>query len=93
MKRFQAKYNTVASLYAAYAYSFVNIMIEGLKNAGPDLNVNSFVKGMEAIKDYRTLFGSVISFSDKNRMGAAGAKLFQVKGGRWVEAGDLPPGL
>jgi branched-chain amino acid transport system substrate-binding protein len=91
MKRFQAKYNTPASLYAAYAYSFVNIMIEGLQKTGPNLTVDSFVKGMEQVQGYRTLFGSVISFSDKNRMGAAGAKLFRVQGGRWIEIGDLAP--
>lgn len=91
MKKFQAKYNAPASLYTAYAYSFVNIMIEGLQKAGPNLTVDSFVKGMEQIKDYRTLFGSVIGFSDKNRMGAAGAKLFRVQNGRWTEVGDLAP--
>lgn len=91
MKRYQAKFSSPASLYGAYAYSFVYIMAEGLKNAGADLTVDSFVKGMEQLKDYRTLFGSVLNFSPTNRLGANGAKLFQVQGGRWIEQGDLAP--
>ena len=91
MKRYQAKYNATASLYGAYAYSFVYIMAEGLQHAGANLTVDSFIKGMEQIKGYRTLFGSVINFSDKNRLGANGAKLFHVQNGKWVEDGDLSP--
>lgn len=93
MKRFQAKYNSTASLYGAYAYSFVYIMAEGLKNAGPNLTVDSFIKGMEQVKGYKTLFGSEINFSPTNRLGANGAKFFQVVGGRWIDKGNLAPGL
>ena len=93
MKRFQAKYSTPASLYGAYAYSFVYIMAEGLKNAGPTLTTDSFIKGMEELKNSQTLFGSIINFSPTNRLGANGAKFFQVQNGRWIEQGNLQPGL
>lgn len=91
MKRFQAKYNQAGSLYAAYAYMFVYVGAEGIKNAGPDLTVDSLVKGMEAVKGYKSIFGATFTFSDKSHAGVSGAKLFQVKGGRWVEIGDLAP--
>ncbi len=91
VKKYQARHGQPGSLYSAYAYSFVNIMAEGLRNAGRDLTVESFVKGMEAIKSYKTVFGADISFSDKTRLGASGAKLFRVQGGKWMELGDLSP--
>ncbi len=93
MKRYQAKYNSPASLYGAYAYSFVYVMAEGIKNAGPTLTADSFVSGMEQLKNYTTLFGSVLNFSPANRQGANGAKFFQVQNGRWIDLGNLPPGL
>ena len=93
MKRYQAKYNQPASLYAAYAYMFIYLAAEGIRNAGPDLTVDSLVKGMESVKNYKSIFGATFTFSDKSHAGVTGAKLFQVKGGRWVEIGDLPPAL
>jgi ABC-type branched-subunit amino acid transport system substrate-binding protein len=93
MKRYQAKYNQPASLYAAYAYMFVYLAAEGIKNAGPNLTVDSLVKGMEGVKNYKSIFGATFTFSDKSHAGVTGAKLFQVKSQRWVEIGDLPPAL
>jgi branched-chain amino acid transport system substrate-binding protein len=93
MKRYQAKYSQPASLYAAYAYMFVYLAAEGIKNAGPDLTVDSLVKGMENVKNYKSIFGATFTFSDKSHAGVTGAKLFQVKGQRWVETGDLPPAM
>ena len=92
-QKYQAKFGQPASLYGAYAYTFVNIMAEGLRNAGPNLTVDSFVKGMEQIKGYKTLFGATIAFSDQTRLGTTGAKLFRLQGGRWVELGDLASAL
>jgi hypothetical protein len=48
---------------------------------------------MESVKNYKSIFGATFTFSDKSHAGVTGAKLFQVKGGRWVELGDLPPAL
>ena len=93
MKRYQEKYSQPASLYAAYAYMFVYLAAEGIKNAGPDLTVDSLVKGMEAVKNYKSIFGATFTFSDKSHAGVTGAKLFQIKGQRWTELGDLPPAM
>jgi branched-chain amino acid transport system substrate-binding protein len=88
MMRYEAKYKQPATLYAAYAYGYTNVMIEGLKRAGRDLTVDSFIQAMEAMKDYKTLFGLTLSFSPTDHLGAHGAMLFQVQNGRWVQASD-----
>jgi hypothetical protein len=72
---------------------FVYLAAEGIKNAGTDLTVDSLVKGMEGVKNYKSIFGATFTFSDKSHAGVTGAKLFQVKSQRWVEIGDLPPAL
>ena len=85
----KAQQHSGASLYAAYAYMFVYLAAEGLRNAGPDLTVESLVKGMESIKNYKSIFGATFTFSDKSHAGVTGAKLFQVKNGRWVPVEQL----
>ena len=57
----------------------------GLKNAGPDLTLDSFVKGMEAIKGYKDIFnGPEANFGPNIRQGANSSFLAVVKGGRWT---------
>lgn len=94
LKRYQAKYNQPGSLYGAYAYSIIQLAAEGMRRAGPDLTVDSLIKGLESIKQYRTIFGGPnISFSDKDHGAMRGALLFKVDKGRWIEVGgEIPPG-
>ena len=70
---------------AVYGYVGADLTVLALKNAGKDLTTESFVKGMEAIKDYHDIFnGPPINFSDKIRQGANSSFLAEVKGGRWT---------
>ena len=93
LKKYQAKYGQPGSLYGAYAYAIVQLAGESLRRAGPNLTVDSLVKGTESIKDYKTIFGGpTIKFSDKDHMGMRGSLLFKVENGRWVQVGaELPP--
>ncbi len=93
LKKYQAKYNEPGSLYGAYAYSIIQLAGEGMRRAGPDLTVDSLIKGVESIKGYKTIFGGLtINFTDKNHMGMNGALLFKVDGGHWGQIGsELPP--
>ena len=92
LKAYQAKYGQPGSLYGAYAYAIVHLAGESLRRAGPNLTVDSLVKGVESIKDYKTIFGGpTIKFSDKDHMGMRGSLLFKVENGRWVQQGaELP---
>ena len=93
LKKYQAKYGQPGSLYGAYAYAIVQLAGESLRRAGPNLTVDSLVKGTESIKDYKTIFGGpTIKFSDKDHMGMRGSLLFKVDNGRWVQVGgELTP--
>lgn len=94
LKKYQAKYNSPGSLYGAYSYAIVMVAAEGLKNAGPNLTVETLIQGMEKIKGFRHIFGGPsISFTPTNHKGMQGSQLFRVEQGRWVPFGNELPAI
>jgi branched-chain amino acid transport system substrate-binding protein len=82
---YKAKYNIDPNIGAVYGYVAADLAVTGLKNAGADLTVDSFVKGMEAIRNYKDIFnGPEVNFGPDIRQGANSSFLAQVKGGRWT---------
>jgi branched-chain amino acid transport system substrate-binding protein len=78
---------------AQIGYTGANVTALALKNAGKDLTPDSFVAGMEAIKDYHDIFGSpVISFSPTKHQGSNQSFLCVVKGGKWEVVEKEPLG-
>jgi branched-chain amino acid transport system substrate-binding protein len=89
VRKFYADYKTKfgkdPNVGAIYGYVAADLTMMGLKNAGKDLSVDSFVKGLEAIKDYHDLFGGPpVTFGPNVRQGANSSFLAEVKGGKWV---------
>jgi branched-chain amino acid transport system substrate-binding protein len=77
---------------AQIGYTGAQVVVQALRNAGKDLNPDSFVSSLEGIKDYRDIFGSpVISFSPTKHQGSNESFLCVVKEGHWqvVEAEPL----
>jgi branched-chain amino acid transport system substrate-binding protein len=82
---YKAKYNVDPNIGAVYGYVAADITATGLKNAGPDLTLDSFVKGLESIQKYKDIFnGPEVSFGPNIRQGANSSFLAMVKGGRWT---------
>ena len=82
---YKAKYNADPNIGAVYGYVAADITATGLKNAGPDLTLDGFVKGLELIQKYRDIFnGPEVSFGPNIRQGANSSFLAMVKGGRWT---------
>ena len=85
MADYKAKYNVDPNIGAVYGYVAADLTATGLKNAGPDLTVDSLVKGMELIKNYKDIFnGPAVNFGPNIRQGANSSFLAVVKGGRWT---------
>jgi branched-chain amino acid transport system substrate-binding protein len=89
VKKFVADYkkhfNVDPNIGAVYGYVAADLAVQGLKNAGKNLTTDSFVKGMEAIKDYHDIFnGPPVTFGPNIRQGANSSFLAEVKGGRWT---------
>ena len=87
VKNYKAKFGREPNFPAQIGYSAANLLIEGLKNAGRDLNTDSFIAGMEKVKNYSDIFGSPpYTYGPTVRQGSRDAFLVQVKAGRWVRA-------
>jgi branched-chain amino acid transport system substrate-binding protein len=82
---YKKKFNVDPNIGAVYGYVAGDLTVQGLKNAGKDLTLDSFVKGLEAIKDYQDVFnGPKVSFGPNIRQGASSSFLAEVKGGKWT---------
>jgi len=70
---------------AQLGYTGGQMVVLGLQNGGRDLNVDSFVAGMEKIKDFRGIFGyPPMTFTPTRHQGSNASFLAVVRGGRWV---------
>jgi branched-chain amino acid transport system substrate-binding protein len=77
---------------AQIGYTGAQIVVQALKNAGHDVTPDSFVAGMEAVKNFHDIFGSpTISFSPTKHQGSNESFLCVIKDGHWeaVEAEPL----
>ncbi|TXL73280.1 ABC transporter substrate-binding protein [Vineibacter terrae] len=84
-ERYKQRFNVDPNIGAVYGYIIADLAATGLKNAGPDLTLDSFIGGLEAIKGYKDIFNSPeISFGPQIRKGADSSFLAEVKGGRWT---------
>ena len=82
---YKKKFNIDPNIGAVYGYVAADLTVQGLKNAGKDLTLDSFVKGLEAIKGYKDIFnGPQVTFGPNVRQGASSSFLAEVKGGKWT---------
>jgi branched-chain amino acid transport system substrate-binding protein len=87
--RYRERFKADPNIGAVYGHVAADLTVVGLRNAGPDLTLDSFVKGLESIKGYRDIFrGPEVSFGPDRRQGANSSFLAVVKGGRWVRVTD-----
>jgi branched-chain amino acid transport system substrate-binding protein len=78
---------------AQVGYTAGEVVVQALQNAGRDLNVDSFIKGLESIKNYQDIFGSPpISFGPDRHWGSNESFLAQIKDGKWIKAVQEPIG-
>jgi branched-chain amino acid transport system substrate-binding protein len=81
---YKEKFKIDPNIGAVYGYVAADLSVQGLNNAGKDLTTDTFVTGMEAIKDYHDIFGGPpVSFGPKIRQGANSSFLAEAKGGKW----------
>jgi branched-chain amino acid transport system substrate-binding protein len=82
---YKAKYNADPNIGAFYGQVMADLVVKALQDAGPNLNVDSFVKALESAKPFRSIFGGPeIRFGPNVRQGSKVVMLHQVKGGRFA---------
>ena len=89
---YKAKYGHVPNFAAQIGYTAAQVMMAGLEKAGKDLTADSFITGLESVKDYQDIFGSPkMTFAADKHQGSNESFLAQVKGGKWVPLLDKKP--
>ncbi len=75
MKKYHAAFDKYADkksdhwgVFFYAGFGFVEPMVEGMKRAGKNLNIDTFVKAMETLKDFQGIMGKV-TFSPGERQG------------------------
>jgi branched-chain amino acid transport system substrate-binding protein len=93
VKDYKARYGKDPNFAAQIGYTGAQLLMVGLEKAGKDLTLDSFISGMESIKDYHDIFGSPpMSFGPHRRQGSNESFLAQVHNGRWVAVSPEPIG-
>jgi branched-chain amino acid transport system substrate-binding protein len=86
--KYDKLYGHPPNFAAEIGYSAAQVVVLALQKAGRDLTADSFIAGLESIKDYNDIFGSpTMSFSATKHQGSNEAFLTQVKDGKWVQVG------
>lgn len=90
---YRKEYGREPNFAAQIGVTGAQIVVQALKNAGHDLTTDSFVAGLEAIKDYHDIFGSpTMSFSTTKHQGSNESFLCVVKDGHWQPVEAEPMG-
>ena len=97
VKEFAGKYKKLygkePNFAAQLGYTAAQLVVLALQNAGKNLTMDSFVSGMESIKDWHDIFGSpAMSFSPTKHQGSNESFLCVVKSGHWVPVSTTPVG-
>jgi branched-chain amino acid transport system substrate-binding protein len=89
---YKAKYGHVPNFAAQIGYTAAQVMMAGLEKAGKDLTSDSFITGLESVKDYQDIFGSPkMTFAADKHQGSNESFLAQVQKGKWVPLLDRKP--
>jgi len=92
-EKYKAKFGKEPNFAAQLGYTAGQLVVLALKNGGKNLTTDSFVAGMESIKDWHDIFGSPgMTFSKTKHQGSNESFMCVVKGGKWVPVSTTPFG-
>jgi branched-chain amino acid transport system substrate-binding protein len=92
-EKYKKDFGKEPNFAAQIGYTGAQLVVQALKNAGKDLTTDSFVTGMESVKDWHDIFGSPpMTFSATKHQGSNESFLCVVKGGHWVPVSTTPVG-
>jgi len=93
LKTYKQLYGRDPNFAAQIGYTAATTLIEGLTKAGRNLTLDSFIAGMEQVKNYQDIFGSpAMTFGPNVRLGSSLSYIAVVKGGKWALAETNPVG-
>jgi branched-chain amino acid transport system substrate-binding protein len=92
-EKYKKLYGKEPNFAAQIGYTAGQLVVLALQKAGKDLTADSFVTGMESIKDWHDIFGSPpMTFSATKHQGSNESFLCVVKDGTWEPVSATPVG-
>ena len=84
MDRYKKRFNQDADVSAAISYDIMDLTIQGMQNAGRDLNVDRLITGIEAIKGWQSVFGAPAqTYGANQHLGTKDAVMTQITAGKF----------
>ena len=89
IERYRTRYDAEPNVWSVMGYNVADVFIRGLRGAGRDLTVASFVHAMENLSTTRDFFGGpAYHFSAQDHLGNRHGRLARIEGGKWVLISD-----
>jgi len=82
--KYKTKFTEDPTVFSVYGYLAMDAFIRAANNAGPNLNVDTFVAAMDKMVIPPDIFGGPeLSFTATKRLGSNASRMSQLQDGRW----------
>ncbi|WP_096697520.1 ABC transporter substrate-binding protein [Polaromonas sp. AER18D-145] len=82
--KYKTKFNEDPTVFSAYGYTMIDILIQAAQKAGPTLTTDSFVKAMDTMTIPPDIFGAPqLTYTARQRLGSDLSRLSQIQDGKW----------
>jgi branched-chain amino acid transport system substrate-binding protein len=87
--KYKTKFSEDPTVFSAYGYIMIDIMIQAAQKAGPQLTTESFVKAMNGLTVPSDIFGTPkLIYTATKRLGSESSRLSQIQDGKWKPVAD-----
>jgi branched-chain amino acid transport system substrate-binding protein len=87
--KYKTKFNEDPTVFSAYGYTMIDILIQATQKAGPALTTDSFIKSMDSMTVAPDIFGAPkLTYTAQQRLGSDLSRLSQIQDGKWKVVSD-----
>ena len=87
--KYKTKFSEDPTVFSAYGYIMIDIMIQAAQKAGTQLTTESFVKAMNGLTVPSDIFGTPkLIYTATKRLGSESSRLSQIQDGKWKPVAD-----
>jgi branched-chain amino acid transport system substrate-binding protein len=87
--KYKTQFNDDPTVFSAYGYIMIDIMIQAIRKVGPTLTTDTFVKSMDSMVIPPDMFGMPqLTYTAKQRLGSDLSRLSQIQDGKWKVISD-----
>lgn len=82
--KYKTRFNEDGGIFSAYGYIVMDMFLQAVAKAGPNLTTDAFIKTMESMSYPTDIFGSApATYTATNHLGNTAWRLSRVEDGKW----------